>query len=104
MITRSSFMVNGKEVKNPVLRVLWLVLALAIVVIILAPIFVFLTATFWIIIGSVVLTALLVVIPHFILRIFGRQGFFKRTHDEATNETSFKMDVSGAAFRKTREF
>lgn len=99
MSDRFSVEVNGKEVPNPVLRVLWLALALAIVVIVLAAIPVILIVPFAIIVGAAVLTALLV-IPHFILRMAGRHGFFKWTRDETTNETSFDINISGEAFRR----
>lgn len=71
----TSIKFNGKEVQNPIIRILVVILAIVCVVILIAALG--LGAVF-IILGLISLTFVLTVPLHFILRLCGRRGFYVR--------------------------
>ena len=82
--------VNGKEVNNPFLKAGILIMMLAIVFVVIGLIIM--------IIGSVtagiLVFAVLTIIPHLIMRMMGRQGFF------TMNGSLLKIHISSESFRK----
>ena len=103
MIRQSSFKVNGKEIRNPILRFIVLITFLAVGLGILAGVS-------GILIGPLVMLAVgtaLLLISHSILRILGKQGFIKKKRffeqrpGSILEKISYEVDISGNSFKTT---
>ena len=77
----TSIMFNGKEVRNPITKILVAVLVIIFVIIILATLgFVMIT----VILGTIALAFVLTVPLHLIFRLCGRRGFYVREGNSHT--------------------
>jgi hypothetical protein len=93
-----SVKMDGKEVEDPVVRSGLLMAAVVIFAIAIMAIPVILMGAVGIIMGVLILFPIMI-IPHFILRMRGRRGFFKMARDEF-GRTVFEMKLSREAFKK----
>lgn len=104
---------NGKEIGNPLLKVVAFLLGILLILAIflmIGPFLLFIIgiAVFIVVLcvaaalTSAALTVGVLAIPHFILRLFGRNGFFITTHKEEDGHTEASLDIdfSWNAFKK----
>ena len=95
MIRHSSFKVNGKEIRNPILRFIVLITFLAVGLGILAGV------------SGILIGLLVMLISHSILRILGKQGFIKKKRffeqrpGSILEKISYEVDISGNSFKTT---
>lgn len=101
--------VNGKEVRNPLTKVgILMPIVIIVMIFVVAIIAAFVPVVLVIMgVGGVALIGVLVlaafmIIPHFILRMVGRQGFIKKTRNSTTHETSFEMSITSEAWKRVR--
>jgi ABC-type bacteriocin/lantibiotic exporter with double-glycine peptidase domain len=91
----NSLKINGKEVTNPITKILFISAVCALIGIIVFPIVGTILLTLTVIICILVVVAVLSIPLHFILKLCGRKGF-SRTSENG----GFSWEVTGAGFKK----
>lgn len=80
-MSKFSVKVMGIDIRNPILKVVITIMALAVLAALAAMIIPIILAIVGIALIAASIAIVVLIVPHFILRAAGRRGFFIRTRD-----------------------